>query len=152
MRRLWAGLLLVAALETAALACSCIAPGTPEQSRTFAREAVRQAVAIVEGEVLSEYRPGGEGELVRVRNVLWGDAPREIRIARSEFASSASCDLLLARGQRKVLILSPANGSRFDIQSLCSDFLVGDGGYLAVTLEEARRLRHGATPRAGERG
>ncbi len=53
MRRLWLGLVAAAALETAALACSCIAPGTPEESRTFARDAVRNAVAIVDADVLS---------------------------------------------------------------------------------------------------
>ena len=36
------------------------------------------------------------------------------------------------------------------MQNLCSDFLLGDGGYLDVTLDEARR-RGGAAP-AGERG
>ena len=54
MRFFLAGLLLVAAAEGAALACSCVAPGTPEESRGFAREAVRNAVAIVEVDVLSE--------------------------------------------------------------------------------------------------
>jgi hypothetical protein len=152
MRHLWLGLVAAAALETAALACSCIVPGTPEESRTFARDAVRNAVAIVDADVLSEYRPGGDGERVRVRSILWGEAPREFHIARREFASSASCDLLLARGQRKVLLITPASDGQFTIQSLCSDFLLGDGGYLAVTLEEARRRDGGVAPKAGERG
>ncbi len=151
MRFFLSGLLLIAAAESAALACSCIAPGTPGASRAFAREAVRNAVAIVEVDVLSEYSPGGDGELVRVVRTLWGEAPREVRLARSEFASSASCDLLLSRGQRKLLILSRAAGGRFVMQNLCSDFLLGDGGYLDVTLDEARR-RGGAAPPAGERG
>ena len=126
--------------------------------RAFAREAVRNAVAIVEVDVLSEYSPGGDGELVRVVRTLWGEAPREVRLARSEFASSASCDLRLARGQRKLLILSRGQGGRFVMQNLCSDFLLGDGGYLDVTLDEARRrgeaplrLAKGASPR-GRRG
>jgi len=143
-------LLLVAVAEGAALACSCLAPGTPEDSRVFAREAVRNAVAIVEVDVLSEYRPGGEGELVRVVRTLWGEAPRDVRLARSEFASGASCDLLLAAGQRKLLILSRGQGGRFVMQNLCSDFLLGDGGYLDVTLDEARRRGNPAP--AGERG
>jgi hypothetical protein len=151
LRSLGLGLLLIAAVETAALACSCIAPGTPEDSRIFAREAVRNAVAIVEVEALTEYSPGGDGELVQVDRVLWGEAPRQLRLARSGFASSASCDLLLARGQRKVLILSRAEGGRYAMQSLCSDFLVGDRGFLDVTLEEARR-RDGPSSPAGERG
>jgi hypothetical protein len=142
MRLLLAALLLVAA-ETAALACSCMAPSTPEQSRPMAREAVRRAVAIVEAEAIGEYRPGGAGELVRVRRLLWGSAPRQLRIERSEFASSASCDLLLRRGERKILILYPTagRGGRYSMQSLCSDYLVSDRGFLAVTLQEARRRR-----------
>ena len=151
MRRLLLALSLFVALEAAALACSCIAPGTPEESRVHARQAVRRAVAIVEVEVLSEYRPGGEGELVRVRRLLWGEAPPELRLARREFASSASCDLLLTRGQRKLLILSPAPDGRFVMQSLCSDFLLSDRGYLDVTLEEARRRGASSAP-PGERG
>ena len=160
MRKLLTGLLLILAAEGAALACSCIAPGTPEESREIAREIVRNAVAIVEVDVLSEYRVGGEGELVRVRNVLWGQAPREFRIARGEFASSSSCDLLLERGQRKHLILYPVGQGEFaerrsgrgdfEIHSLCSDFLLSDRGYLAVTLEEARRRNDAVA--AGERG
>ena len=143
-------LLLMAAAESAALACSCLAPGTPEDSRTFAREAVRNAVAIVEVEVLSEYRPGGDGERVRIVRTLWGEAPGEVRLARSEFASGASCDLLLAPGQRKLLILSRGQGGRFVMQNLCSDFLLGDGGYLDVTLDEARHRGNPAP--GGERG
>jgi hypothetical protein len=146
MRKLALGLLLLAAAETAALACSCIAPGTPEQSRSIAREAVKSAVAIVEVQALSGYRQGGAGERVRVRKILWGKAPAEFRIERSSFASSASCDLLLTPGQRKVLILEPATKPRergrvFRMQSLCSDYLTSDRGFLQVTLEEARRPR-----------
>jgi hypothetical protein len=167
MRKLLSGLLLIAAAEGAALACSCIAPGSPEESRPFARQAVQRAVAIVEADVLSEYRPSGLGEQVRVRQVLWGEAPREFRIARREFASSASCDLLLTRGERKILILYSPEDSRlnfdgsqdardwdgqFAIQNLCSDFLLSDRGYLAVTLEEARRLRDDSPTIRGERG
>ena len=144
MRKLLSGLLLILAAESAALACSCIAPPGPEESRRFARDAVRHAVAIVEVDVLSEYRPGGLGEQVRLRRLLWGSAPRDFRIARGGFASSASCDLLLRRGRRKMLILYPPAGDRrrgphFAIQSLCSDFLLSERGYLAVTLQEARR-------------
>ena len=162
MRTFVYAVLLIAAAESAALACSYIAPGPPEEMRPMARQAVERAVAIVEADVLSEYRVGGPGERVRVRRVLWGDAPTEFQIARGEFASSASCDLLLTRGERKVLILYPADGGdglgrrlgpgRFTIQSLCSDFLLSDRGYLDITLEEARRLRRHGSHRPGERG
>ena len=146
MRKLLLSLSLVLGLEAVALACSCAAPAPPEASRAMARQAVGTAVAIVEVDVLSEYRPGGAGELVRLRRTLFGSAPKSFRIQRGRFASDASCDLLLRKGQRKVLILSsPAGnrltGRRFRIQSLCSDYLTSDRGYLAVTLQEARRRR-----------
>lgn len=160
MRSFFYALLLIAAAESAALACSCIAPGPPESMRPMARQAVERAVAIVEADVLSEYRVGGPGERVRVRRILWGEAPPEFRIARGEFASSASCDLLLTRGDRKLLIVYPVRQGdglgrplgpgRFTIQDLCSDFLLSDRGYLQVTLEEARRRDEAASP--GERG
>jgi hypothetical protein len=125
-----------------------MAPESPEASRGIAREAVRNAVAIVEVDVLSEYRPGpgGAGETVRLRRTLFGSAPKTFRLQRGPSASDASCDLLLRKGQRKVLILSrPAGnrftGQRFQIQSLCSDHLTSGRGYLAVTLQEARRRR-----------
>ncbi len=112
----------------------------------MAREVVKNAVAIVEVDVLSEYRSGGRGERVRLRRTLFGRAPSSFAIQRGPHASDASCDLLLRKGQRKVLILSnPAGnrftGLRFHIQSLCSDYLTSDRGYLAVTLQEARRRR-----------
>lgn len=146
MRNLLLGLGLVLGLEAAVNACSCTAPEPPEASRLLAREVVRNAVAIVEVDVLSEYRPGGRGELVRLRRILFGKAPKNFRIRRGPLASDASCDLLLRKGQRKVLILSKPAGSRFTeegfrIQSLCSDYLTSDRGYLSVTLQEARRGR-----------
>jgi hypothetical protein len=144
MRRLLTGFVLFAAAEAAALACSCVPPGTPAESRAAAREALRGAVAIVEADVLSQYVPGGSGEQVRVRATLWGKAPREFRIARGRHASCASCDLLLPAGQRRILLLRPApNGwfgaRRFTIQSLCSDYLFTDRRFLPLTLQEARR-------------
>jgi hypothetical protein len=144
MRRWLIGLALALAAETAALACSCIAPGTPEQSRSMAREVVANAVAIVEVQALSGYRYGGGGERVRLGRTLWGKAPaREFRIERRDHASSAACDLLLERGQKKLLILYPATdrrqrGKAYRMQSLCSDYLLS-GRFLRVTLEEARR-------------
>ena len=146
MLKLLLGLSFILGLEAAALACSCMAPDSPEASRLMARRMVGNAVAIVEVDVLSEYRPGGPGELVRLRRTLFGKAPKSFRIQRGPFASDASCDLLLRKGQRKVLILSkPAGnrftGQRFQIQSLCSDYLTSERGYLSVTLQEARRRR-----------
>ncbi len=148
MRHLLLGLALIASAEGAALACSCLAPGTREQSRAMAREAVAEASAIVEVEVLSEYDARSRrGEQVRVLRTLFGRAPATFGIERNHPPSSASCDLGLTRGERRVLILYPANarGARpcgsARIHGLCSDTLVNGPDFLAMTLEEARRRR-----------
>jgi len=151
MRKVLLGLSLILSLEAAAIACSCVAPGTPKASRAAAREVVRNAVAVVEVDVLSEYRRGGQGELVRLRRTLFGTAPKAFRIQRGPFESDSSCFLPLRKGQRKVLILSKPTGNRiigqrFQMQSLCSDYLTSDRGYLAVTLQEARRRRLSFAP------
>lgn len=147
MRKALIGLALLAGLESAALACSCMPPGTPEQSRASAREAVRDLVAIVDAEALSEYRWNGPAETVRVRRILFGEAPRTFRIERGLLASSASCDLLLTRGQRKILILTKTRkrsggAPTYRIQSLCSDYLTAER-YLPMVIEEARRATAG---------
>ena len=142
MGKLLIALMLVFGLEGQLLACSCVAPDAPEQSRPAAREAVKGAVAIVDVVALRDYGfASGRGERVRVLRTHFGRAPKQFEIARRASASSASCDLLLGRGQRKTLILYPASRGRFRIQSLCSDFLVGAPGHLAVTLQEARARR-----------
>ncbi|HEX8442602.1 MAG TPA: hypothetical protein VF631_03030 [Allosphingosinicella sp.] len=140
MAKLLIALLLMLGLESRARACSCVPPGPPEQSRQAAREIVQGAVAIVDVQALSDFHfASGRGERVRVLRTRWGRAPKQFEIQRRTSASSASCDLLLAKGQRKTLILYPAGMGRYRIQSLCSDYLVGPPAHLAVTLQEARR-------------
>ena len=142
MAKLLIALLLVLGFEAAAWACSCVPPAPPEQSRQAARETVKGAVAIVDVQALSDFQfESGRGERVRVLRTRWGRAPKQFEIQRRPSASSASCDLILAKGQRKTLILYPAGRGRFRIQSLCSDYLVGTPGHLAVTLQEASRRR-----------
>lgn len=149
MRKLLWVLAVSAGLESAALACSCVPPPPAAEARTAAREAVEGAVAIVEVETLSEYRPGGRGERVRVLRTLFGKAPATFAIERGPFASSASCDLLLSKGAGAVLIVRAGEGGAYRIQSLCSNFLTSED-YLPVTIEEARRASD--TPaKAGER-
>jgi len=151
MRKLLLALALTAALESAALACSCIMPRTADDAR--ARESVRYAardlVAIVEAEAITEYRWGRPGEQVRVRRTLFGKAPRTLRIERGPSASDASCDLLLTRGKRKVLMLRRGKGGTYQMQGLCSDFLTSEE-YLPMVIEEARRAS-GMPRRGGER-
>jgi hypothetical protein len=148
MRKLLIVLALTAGIESGALACSCIAPGPPEESRPFAREVAQGLVAIVEAEALTEFR-GSAGEQVRVRRTLYGKAPRTLRIERAPYASSASCDLLLARGQRKVLMLRRGKEGAYRMQGLCDDFLTSER-HLPMMIEEARRSS-GMPRRGGER-
>lgn len=147
MRFLILSLSLIIAAEGAALACSCIAPGTPEQARSFSREVVRGAAAIVEVDVLSGYDPRRRrAEVVRVRRTLFGRAPASFHIYRPAPPGSASCDIELSRGERRILVIYPAAASwwtrgQYRIHGLCSDSLVREPRYLAVLLEEARRRR-----------
>jgi hypothetical protein len=145
--RAWtiAAILLVAA-EGVALACSCIAPGKPEEARATAREVVKEAVAIVEVQVLSGYdERWRKGERVEVRRTLFGRAPATFHVFRYGRPSSAACGLELKKGERRVLILyrpkrTPWFGSHYAVHNLCSDYLVRQP-YLPVTLQEARRRR-----------
>lgn len=149
MRKFILGLALLVGVEGAALACSCMAPDSPEQSRAAARVAVQGVVAIVEAEAITDYRPNGPGEQVRVHRTLFGQAPETLQIERREFASSASCDLLLNKGERKVLMLRRSEAGTYEMQSLCSDFLTSER-YLPMTMQEARGSAE--SPRkAGER-
>jgi hypothetical protein len=129
--------------ETAALACSCLRPGSPEESRGHARELMRKASAIVEVDVLAGYDARlDRGEQVRVRRVLAGRAPRSFQVNRLGAPSSAACQMELQPGERRTLILFPAkkagSAARFNIHGLCDDHLVQEP-YLRMTLKEARR-------------
>ncbi|HEX8214926.1 MAG TPA: hypothetical protein VF582_05585 [Allosphingosinicella sp.] len=154
MRRLVLALALAAGLESAALACSCIALSGPDEARLQARDIAPNVVAIVEAEALTEYQhvPGAEsglGEQVRVHKILFGQAPKTLRLSRGPMPSSASCDLLLNKGQRKVLILSRGRDGEYGMHDLCSDQLTSEI-YLPIMVEEARRLS-GMPRRGGER-
>jgi hypothetical protein len=137
---------LIAAIEGVALACSCIAPGTPEETRGMARETVRQAVAIVDVQVLSDYDERmRQGERVQVRRTLFGRAPASFRVYRRGAPNSAACELELNKGERRVLILYRPKraswlASDYAVHNLCSDYLVRQP-YLPITLQEARRRR-----------
>jgi hypothetical protein len=136
---------LIALTGTAALACSCVAPGTREEARAHAREVLKRAVAVVEVDVLAGYDQRlRRGEQVRVRRLLAGRAPKGFQVYRNGPPSSAACELGLNAGERRVLILYPPRtrswfGTYYGVHGLCSDFLV-HRPYLTVTLQEARRL------------
>jgi hypothetical protein len=145
MRAIFLAPLLLLGMEAAALACSCAPADTPEQSRDEARQLLTGAVAIVEADILAGYdREQRRSEQVRVAKTLWGKAPRTFQIDRARMPNSAMCDIELAPGKKRVLILypgrrGPAGARRYMVQNLCADYLVSDPRYLPITLQEARR-------------
>ena len=146
-------LLAAAALigaESAALACSCVATEDPAELETFAAEAAKNAVAVVEVEALTSFEQTGTGERMRVVRTLAGRAPAEFQVQRGPFPSSASCDVLYSPGQRDLVILYPASepqvaGALYRVSGLCSDHML-DQPVFRDTL-----IRHIAR-RDGERG
>ena len=108
MQRLLLALLLLLAPEGAALACSCIATKDPQELRRLGGDSARDAIALIEVDVLSAYDPVWKrGEKLRVRRTLAGRAPAAIRVERPHPPDEASCDLQLRPGQRTLLILYP---------------------------------------------
>ena len=97
------------AIETAALACSCLATDDPAQLRELAADAAENAIALVEAEALTSYQATGTGERMRVQRTIAGRAPAEFLIERRGIPSSASCDVLYETGQRTVVILYPSD-------------------------------------------
>jgi hypothetical protein len=144
MRLLLAALLLIAA-ETAAFACSCMRPSSPEEVQRLARDVAQGAIALVEVDVLSAYdRRRSRGEQVRVRRVLAGRAPRSFEVERLNFPSSASCDLAFTRGHRTTLILYPAQQRsrtgtpRYRISGLCTSHLMEEPRFQATVRSSIR--------------
>ena len=93
------------ALESAALACSCINTDDPVELKRFAAQAAEDAVALVEVEALTSYEGTGTGEQMKVIRTLAGSAPGQFRIERRGIPGSASCDVLYREGERAVVIL-----------------------------------------------
>ena len=141
------------AVETAAIACSCMDTDDPAQLRELAAEVAKNAVAMVELEtVLSFEASKGAGDRMRVVRTLAGRAIGEFRVARGHFPSSASCDLLFEKGQRDVVLLYPAAASAggqpvYRISGLCTAHLLDKPLF---RVEVARLMAEHAAP--GERG
>ena len=146
-----AGLL---AVETAAIACSCINTDDPAELQRFARDAAEGAVAVVEVEAHTAYQPGGMGEHMQVLRTLAGTAPAQFMIERGPNPSSASCDILYSPGQRDTVILYPATTANaampvYRTSGLCSQHLLEKPLY-RDTLIDAIGTADPAV--AGERG
>ena len=151
MKRVLSALVGLLALPSAALACSCLKTEDPAQLRELAKDAARGAVALVEVEAVRGYdASAGTGEDVQITRTLAGAAAKDFRVARRQFASSASCDDLLQTGQRKIMILYPATDASSDrptyrVSSSCTNLLMSQQVFRdALTSEIGRRV--------GERG
>ena len=116
---------LTVAVQTAALACSCIDSNDPAELRSFAAES-KNAVALVEVEVLKGYDPAtGQGEIMRVVRIVAGTSPTQFQIPRSGPPFGASCDVEYRAGQRAEVILFPAaEPGSYRTSGLCTALLL----------------------------
>jgi hypothetical protein len=134
MSRFFLALLLVLAGESAALACSCvITPTDPARRNALAREFARDAVALVEVELIAPHdRRRGRGEQLRVRRTLAGGGRPSFEVERHYAPSGAACDVTFQRGRRALVVLYPprtqarAPAFRYRISSLCSALMLTD--------------------------
>jgi hypothetical protein len=147
MRRFLLPLLLLVAAETSALACSCMMPPTdPAQRRSFAREAARGALALVEVELAAPYGERlGQGERLWVRRTLAGRAPAAFEVERHHPPSSASCDVEFRRGARTlVLLYAPrmrGRAIRYRVSASCTGHMLADAAFRAELVAQMRRRR-----------
>jgi hypothetical protein len=147
MRRALIALALLAAAETAAIACSCVmAPRDPAERQQLARSVAERAVALVEVEVVSAYDPKRwRGERLRVRRTIAGRAPRLVSVERLSPPSGAACDLVLHAGQRTTVLLYPVGqggaGGSYTLSSSCTSSLLADAPFRAALIQEMRRPR-----------
>ncbi|HEX8193488.1 MAG TPA: hypothetical protein VF552_11380 [Allosphingosinicella sp.] len=147
MRHALLAILLVAAAETAALACSCIrGPLEPAERQRIAREVANRAVALVEVEAVSAFDPRrGRGERLRVRRTLAGRAPAMVTAERLRQPSSASCDIEFTPGQRATVILYPPEGRAaagvYALSASCTTHLLADPPFRAAVVQAMQRRR-----------
>jgi hypothetical protein len=148
MRRILAALLLFLAAEGAASACSCVATRDPQELRRLAKDGARNALALVEVDVISGYDAlRRRGERLRVRRTLAGRVPASIEVERPHPPSSASCALELQKGQRTFLILYPPTvqrwlgGRRHRVSGLCTANLLSQPVFRAELVEAIGRRR-----------
>ncbi len=147
MPRLLLLLLILAAAEGSALACSCIRPPTdPVQQRVHAREVARGALALVEVELVAPYDARlGRGERLRVRRTLAGRAPAVFEVERSHAPSSASCDVEFRRGARTwVVLYAPrmrGRTIRYRVSASCTGYMLAGAAFRSELAAQMRRRR-----------
>lgn len=147
MRHALIAFALIAAAETAAIACSCMmAPQSAAERQRLVREVSRRAVALVEVEVVSPYdERTGRGERLRVRRTFAGRAPALVTIERLRQPSGASCDVQFMPRQRATVILYPAarptGPGVYSLSSTCTTYMLADQPFRAALIAEMRRRR-----------
>ncbi len=125
----------------------------PAQLRTLAADTAKDAVALVEVEMLVPFHESnGAGDQLRVVRTIAGSASGKFHVERGDFPSSASCDQLFDKGQRSLVVLYPATKARsadptYRISSLCTGLLLERQVFRD---EIARLIRGNSLP--GERG
>jgi len=132
----FAAVALIAAAETAAIACTCIAlPTEAAERRRLAADVADGAVALVEVELDRPYDPAtGAGERLRVVNTLAGQAPAAVAVERDGPPDTERCDLQFRAGERVIVMLYPARApaageARFRLADRCLTQLVGDATF-----------------------
>ncbi|HEX8262519.1 MAG TPA: hypothetical protein VF547_06570 [Allosphingosinicella sp.] len=145
MRHPLLALLLAAAAETAALACSCRQPPDTEAGRQrLAREIAQGASALVEVELVRPYDDRtGRGERLRVRRTLAGRAPPLVDLERHGRPESAACQQEFLPGRRRIVMLYPPQprSALHRVGSSCTTFLLSDPPFLRAVTEAMRRRR-----------
>ncbi|HEX8572784.1 MAG TPA: hypothetical protein VF759_08535 [Allosphingosinicella sp.] len=145
MRHKLLALLLAAAAETAALACSCRQPPDSDSGRRrLAAELAEGAAALVEVELARPYDDRtGRGERLRVRRTLAGRAPPVVDLERHGRPQSAACEQEFAPGRSRIVILYPPLrlGGGHRVASSCTTFLLADPPMLEAVTEAMRRRR-----------
>ncbi|HYI47442.1 MAG TPA: hypothetical protein VEX35_03155 [Allosphingosinicella sp.] len=151
MSRFLLALLLLLGGEGAALACSCMmTPTDPAVRAALAREVARDAIALVEVELVAPYdERRGRGEQLRIRRTLAGGARPSFEVERPYTPSSASCDVEFQRGRRTILVLYPPRTGarppaiRYRISSSCSAPMLTNAGFrdaVAAAIRLRRRF------------
>lgn len=140
------------ALETGALACSCLNTDEPAELKRLGAQAAEDAVAVVEAEALTSFEATGSGERMKVVRTLAGQAPRQFIVERGPNPSSASCDVLYRVGERALMILYPSPGptdrpTTFRTSGLCTVHFFDKPAFREALIESM-----GGPPRRGERG
>lgn len=149
MRKLLIALGLLAGMESAAMACSCMPPPQDRaQMRDLANELAGGAVALVEVDVRSGFNARTRrGELLRVRQTLAGRAARDFRLARRGPPSGAMCDVEYQAGSRGLMLLYRADrpivrGQRqYRDGGLCASILLQNAELRQMVIEAMQNRR-----------